>query len=189
MSLGDAIQAARQRRPSGRATAPRPSWPRGHSRQRGQPSLRRTSAFSTRMLRDAFSWVQQASRRKTALERPAVSRSGIPAGSSAPPALGIAGRPCERALNECGEDCESLGASRLAHFGSVPSSVDERTLKGILLLLACCTQEQSVSHGPQRYITFCEENRNDLSTDCGRIESLCHNIFETAPLTLDILRR
>ena len=75
--------------------------------------------------------------------RPAVSRSGIPAGSSAPPALGIAGRPCERALNECGEDCESLGASRLAHFGSVPSSVDERTLKGILLLLACCTQEES----------------------------------------------
>jgi hypothetical protein len=66
------------------------------------------------------------------------------AGSSAPPALGIAGRPCERALNECGEDCESLGASRLAHFGSVPSSVDERTLKGILLLLACCTQEESV---------------------------------------------
>jgi hypothetical protein len=31
-----------------------------------------------------------------------------------------------------------------AHFGSVPSSVDERTLKGILLLLACCTQEESV---------------------------------------------
>src|SRR5450755_2983189 len=91
-----------------------------------------------------FSWVQQASRRKTALGRPAVSRSGIPAGSSAPPALGIAGRPCERALNECGEDCESLGASRLAHFGSVPSSVDERTLKGILLLLACCTQEESM---------------------------------------------
>src|SRR5450631_1327438 len=91
-----------------------------------------------------FSWVQQASRRKTALGRPAVSRSGIPAGSSAPPALGIAGRPCERALNECGEDCESLGASRLAHFWSVPSSVDERTLKGILLLLACCTQEESV---------------------------------------------
>ena len=48
--------------------------------------------------------------------RPAVSRSGIPAGSSPPPALGIAGRPCKRALNECGEDCESLGASRLATF-------------------------------------------------------------------------